>query len=68
MAKFVRSHTAITLTLEREALEHPHIRFSFQRDPLFVAMSARGLDAPASRKPTGAKKDANGRSGRARGK
>ena len=31
---------------EREALEHPHILFRLQRDPLLVAMSAPGLGEP----------------------
>ncbi len=59
---------AETLTPEREALEHPHILFRFQRDPLLVAMSAPGLDERALRTPAAARKDAGSRARRGRGK
>lgn len=49
-----------TLTLEREALEHPHIHFNLQRDPMLVAMGVRGLNEPALRAPS--------RAGHGRGK
>ena len=45
LTKATGSHVrdAEALTPEREALEHPHILFRMVRDPLLVAMSARGL-------------------------
>ena len=57
-----------TLTPDREALEHPHILFRLQRDPLLVAMSAPGLDEPGLRTPATARKDAGSRARRGRGK
>jgi hypothetical protein len=59
---------AETVTPEREALEHPHILFRLQRDPLLVAMSAPGLDEPEPRTPAAARKDAGSRARRGRGK
>jgi hypothetical protein len=35
---------AAVQTPDREALEHPHIRFTLVRDPLVVAMSAPWLN------------------------
>jgi hypothetical protein len=56
------------LTPEREALERSHCMLSLHRDPLLVAMTARGLGEPELRKPVGAKKDANSRVRGRRGK
>lgn len=57
-----------TLTPDREALEHPHILFTLQRDPLLVAMTAHGLDEPERHTPTAARKSASGHGGRGRGR
>jgi hypothetical protein len=59
---------AETPTPDREALEHPHILFSLVRDPMLVALGARGLNEPALRIATTAKKSVSSPAARGRGR